>query len=172
MLSNPIGTSIAAGIAANTLNATIATNTNANIPTNTNANNDGTASAITSLLEKLKEWMKKDEDEPETENPYNNLTYLQRMRDQEFGLLKEAYSTIQGDTWETAEASDTVGQKNIQAFRDRWEKILEENEYSSWGNSDYNISSGYGGYAGSDFNTGWGSLLGTNTNGKSGYIGG
>ena len=40
------------------------------------------------------------------------------------------------------------------------------------GNSDYNISSGYGGYAGSDFNTGWGSLLGTNTNGKSGYIGG
>ena len=43
----------------------------------------------------------------------------------EWEALRETYGTIEGDDWETATASDTVGQQNLQKFKERWTSYLD-----------------------------------------------
>jgi hypothetical protein len=89
---------------------------------------------------------------------------LKLQRDQEYKLLKEAYG-IQGDTWETAKASDTIGEQNLQNFKDKWEKNLSENSYSK-----YDLMSNYGSY--SNIKNPYEKSQINEINTKSGYIGG
>jgi hypothetical protein len=107
---------------------------------------------------------------PLPDDQYKDLVLtpsLIKQRDKEFLQLKEAYNTIRGDTWETATGIDSIGQQNLQAFKDRWEQILEEGDFESF---DYNKE--YGGYAPLG-ETGYNSLIGMGGYAnKSGYLGG
>jgi hypothetical protein len=50
---------------------------------------------------------------------------LEEQRQKEWDQLKEVYGTIEGDSWDTATASDTVGQQNLDQFKRRW-TMMEE----------------------------------------------
>lgn len=76
----------------------------------------------------------------EPEEPVNQDRLLER-RQEEFLKLKEAYYTIMGDTFDTAIAEDSIGEQQLKAFTERWDKILEDNKYSG-----YKYRSDYGGY--------------------------
>ena len=73
--------------------------------------------------------------------------YLTKQRNQEYQLLKQTYG-LKGDTWETAEGSDTIGNQNLQAFKDRWGKQFEDNSYDA-----YSYDNIYGGTAGLGMDT-------------------
>ena len=72
-----------------------------------------------------------------------NTEYLTKKRDEEYRLLKQAFPSIQGDTWETAVGNDTISNQNLQAFKDRWDKAFEDQDYDP-----YSYSNIYGGTAG------------------------
>jgi hypothetical protein len=103
-----------------------------------------------------------DDTPPEEEkSPYDTYIlpeYRKRQRDQEFIKLKAAYN-IKGDTWETAKAYDTIGQKNLDAFVQRWEQMIADNEFES-----YSINAGYGGFAPTGLTSGYNSLLNFKSN--------
>jgi hypothetical protein len=97
----------------------------------------------------------------EEKSPYDTYIlpeYRKRQRDQEFQKLKSAYN-IKGDTWETAKGYDTVGQKNLDAFIQKWEQMLADNKYES-----YSINAGFGTYAPTGMNSGYNSLLNFKSN--------
>jgi len=50
---------------------------------------------------------------------------LEEQRQKEWDQLKQVYGTIEGDSWDTASASDTVGQQNLDQFKRRW-TMMEE----------------------------------------------
>jgi hypothetical protein len=95
---------------------------------------------------------------------------MQAKRAEEWKLLKEAYN-IQGDTWDSAIGFDTVSNQNLQKFKDRWEEILEEQDYST-----YEFYSNYGGFGELGYDTDYEDMYNLLSNptlsNKSGYLGG
>lgn len=140
-------------------------------PTGTVATTPTTESRSEQLLQQLIDlWTQRT-----AQNKQQSTDYLTKQRENEYRMLKQAYPTIKGDTWETAVGTDTVGQQNIQAFKDRWEKQFQDDSYDP-----YSYSNIYGGNAnlgmstfGFDEDTSPKSFLsmGTSQN-NSGYIGG
>jgi hypothetical protein len=56
---------------------------------------------------------------------------LQQQKQQEFEQLKSAFPTIQGDTWETATGTDTIGLQNLSEFKKRWATVEEAERYGT-----------------------------------------
>lgn len=132
----------------------------------TQANSSNTTELLLqNFINQLQEYVSQNQGTT-AEDEYNNKVMteqLQKQRDQEYQLLKEAFN-VKGDSWSTAIGGDTVANQNLQAFKDRWDKILTNNEYE-----DYAFNAGYGGIN-TDLTTGYNSLLNQSTGTTGGYI--